>query len=235
MSKTKISAPWYTFVRELTAMFVKDNDITIKYDEENQIVNIDVSKYKKAVALSKILPKTKSWGNVELKICINYKSNLDTMEDIVKHAFENNPAFKYVYSFKTDTNPITYVICEKEVVQYWNDDLHDPHGVTSTLYENIARNIFDDKNGLVFSTDSDAINRVPYNPTNKMHQPTNEEVALWEKYNGKGSYSNGSSPKSNENEETIHVKDEKTFKSIFNYKENKKKAFTVEEEEDLPF
>ena len=45
-------------------------------------------------------------------------------------------------------------------------------------------------------------------------QATAEEIAEWEKYNGEGSFSNGSSPKFSG--DPIQVKDEKTFKSIFN-------------------
>lgn len=213
---TKISAPWYTFVRELTAMFGRDQDVGILYDDENQVLTIEVTKYEKAEALKKLLPKSKSWGNVNLQIVIKYDPHVSTIEDTIKQVFENNPAFKYVFTFQTDTNPITYVIFDKKVVQYWNDDMHDPHGVTSSLYENIARDVFDDKNGLIFSTDSDESSRFSHEKTYSKSQPTNEEIATWEKYNGAGSYSDGSTPKNDK--KPIQVKDEKTFKSIFTFK-----------------
>lgn len=206
---TKMSAPWYTYVRELTAMFAEDKDVSVKFDEDNMEITLEVSKYEKAEALKKLLPIAKIFGNIKLMINIEYNAHTQTIEDIVKQAFEGNPAFKYVYSFETNTNTITYVVFEKKVVQYWNDDLHDPHGVTSTLFENIARNIFEDKNGLVFSTDSEK-------PNNKF-QATKAEVELWDKYNGKGSYASNK-PLPESKDKPISVKDEKTFKSIFDFK-----------------
>ena len=50
------------------------------------------------------------------------------------------------------TNPITYVIFKKEVVQYYNDSLSDAHGMCSTLYQDIAKRILDADEGIFFCT-----------------------------------------------------------------------------------
>lgn len=51
----------------------------------------------------------------------------------------------------------TYVVFKNCVVQFFNDNLNDPHGVVSTLYENIADEIFKDiqfpNDGVAFCTD----------------------------------------------------------------------------------
>lgn len=54
-------------------------------------------------------------------------------------------------------NSFTYVVFEKEVVQYWNDNLADYNGLTSTLYQDLAKEIFEDANldGVYFCTDED--------------------------------------------------------------------------------
>ena len=48
------------------------------------------------------------------------------------------------------------VLCDcvfaKEVVQYWNDSLSDPYGKVSTLYQDIAKDIFEDTDGVMFCT-----------------------------------------------------------------------------------
>ena len=51
------------------------------------------------------------------------------------------------------TNPFVYVMFKPEVVQYWDDNLGDPHGNISTLAQEIARDVFEDGNGVYFSTD----------------------------------------------------------------------------------
>ena len=50
---------------------------------------------------------------------------------------------------------ITYIIFEKEVVQYFADDLGDLHGINSTLYQDLAKEIFGESSNIHFCTDSD--------------------------------------------------------------------------------
>ena len=38
---------------------------------------------------------------------------------------------------------MSFAVFAKEVVQYYNDDLTDINGLKSTLYEDIARDVFD--------------------------------------------------------------------------------------------
>lgn len=62
------------------------------------------------------------------------------------------------------------------------------------------------------------------------NKATPEEIEEWEKYNGKGSYSNNSSPRNSEEKYT--VRDEKIFKSIFKKPEV---GFTSKDDDKLPF
>lgn len=184
--KTKLSPPWVTFAKEVAILFEKDNEVTCSYNDEKKLITIDVTNYEKARALKKILPKKKEFGMIVVDIEIEYVEDKMTTVKYYEAAFKNNPAFKYTFTFDTATNPISYVIFAKEVVQYWNDDMSDPHGVTSTLYENIASDVFDTE-GIIFSTDSDEnIQKKHYEK-----HATPEEIKLWEKYNGKGSYGTG--------------------------------------------
>ena len=52
--------------------------------------------------------------------------------------------------------PFTYVVFKNCVVQFFNDNLNDPHGVLSTLYQDIAREVFGDcgmAGGVAYCTD----------------------------------------------------------------------------------
>ena len=52
------------------------------------------------------------------------------------------------------TNPLHYVVFKNRVVQYWSDNLGDINGNTSTLYENIARDVFGETDNVCFNTDT---------------------------------------------------------------------------------
>ena len=219
MEKTKLSPPWITYVREITKLFEQDKDVKIFFDDDTNELTFYVYKYDKAAALSKILPKQKTFGNITVNISITYKGHEKTAQQLYEAAFENNPAFKYAYTFETSTNPITYVVFKKEVVQYWNDDMSDPHGITSTLFENIARDTLRSDSGTIFSTDSEEADK--WRKCYYKHHATQDEIKEWERYNGKGSFSNGSKlsdtliDKENLDEKVKQAKDSKAFKSVF--------------------
>lgn len=155
MEKMKISPPWVTYYRELNEFFNEDADITVEFDEDKKEITIKTTRYEKNLALKKVLQREKDFGGVKLKINVIYDDPEIDALNAFKQLSIDNPVFKYICTFPTSTNPISYVMLAKEVVQYWNDDLSDPHGITSTLYENIARNIFKEDEGIIFSTDSE--------------------------------------------------------------------------------
>lgn len=225
MGNFELSPPWVTYYRELNELFKNDKEVFIEYDEDKIEIKITTLKYEKSLALKKVLPNEKDFSGVVLKINIVYEEPKMDITGAFNELAVNNPVFKLVYSFPTSTNPIIYVMFAKEVVQYWNDDMSDPHGVTSTLYEAIARNIFTSRENVIFSTESEAsitwmeMFEKEYNKTHA----TKEEVEEWEEFNGKGSFDGGCSisktliDKDNFDKKATPVKDTKTFKSIFKH------------------
>lgn len=158
-----MSPPWQIFYSEIKEMFRGDPDISLFYDKDEQSIKLYVDNPKKAAALECILPESKEFGNVNILISV-IPSNMDLYNKIVSKtfdqenwqtyidAFEGNPVFESVKHF--DTLYITYVIFKKEVVQFYTDDMSDINGKTSTLYENIARDVLKNTAGVFFCTTS---------------------------------------------------------------------------------
>lgn len=158
------SAPWVTYYREVNELFKKDNEVLVVFDEENIELKIYVDNQEKASAIRYLMPNEKEFGNVILKINVvpsNGKQLRDVrttnIADIASDAFRCNRA---VYAV-TDVRAVfdlVYVIFHKEVVQYFDDNIGDIYGNCSTLYEVIARDVFNDI-GIKYCTECGIDNR----------------------------------------------------------------------------
>jgi len=153
MAKLKLSPPWCIFYREIQAMFEEDPEIHVVYDEDNEIVKIYVENSEKAEILTQLLPTRKMFGRVGLDIQVipadgaEYSTELPDKFDaeMFEKAFEGNPVFSYAKTFPNLFGAVvTYVVFQPEVVQFYADDISDINGLRSTLYENIAVDIFEE-------------------------------------------------------------------------------------------
>lgn len=150
-TKFKVLPPWLTLMNKIQALFDGDPQIAcnIVWAGTHPSITLATNNPDKAAALIKLLPEEKKFGNVTLKIdvdcnTISNKAFADTKE-LFETAFSGNPAFEYAIS--TDGYwyiPFTYVVFKKCVVQFFNDNLNDPHGVLTTLYQEIASELFAD-------------------------------------------------------------------------------------------
>ena len=145
----KLSPPWVKFSREIEMLFAKDPEVRVAYDEDAVEVKPD--------AINELLPDNKMFGEVELKITVIPANILkrDNVALFVK-AFEGNPALSYTFTKEGYfSNPMMYIVFAKEVVQFFNDDLSDIYGNCSTLYQDIAKDVFGDIDGIFFCTDNE--------------------------------------------------------------------------------
>lgn len=159
-----LSAPWYTYYRKLTMLFGDDPDIELGFDEDSMTVEMFVNGTEKYEAIMKILPAEVKIGNVTLHINIVPSNKEDTVADIFRKAFSGNPAFSYAATVEgITTNPVNYIVFKNKVVQFWNDNLGDINGNMSTLYQDIAKEVFtkDSTNGALFCTDTEKNLGVP--------------------------------------------------------------------------
>lgn len=177
MAKLKMSSPWILFYKEVEAMFKFDSEVNVVYDEDATELKLYVDNSDKAEALSQLLPVEKIFGNVTLKVTVipnNQSASLKAPRyhartlafnsNIFNVAFAGNEAFCYTKTFTgIYNNPLTYVVFRREVVQYFTDDLGDINGIASTLYQNIAKDIFVNLEVPVFyCTDTTPLNSLPF-------------------------------------------------------------------------
>ena len=155
--KVALSPPWQIFYREVQSLFGRDREIKIFYDEPSQEIKLFVNNDKMADALTKLLPTEKLFGNVVISIKVissNRKCRSYDDESIFDTAFRYNPVYCYSKTYAdVFTNPITYVVFKREVVQYYSDNLCDINGICSTLYQNIAQDVMP-VDGVYYCTNS---------------------------------------------------------------------------------
>lgn len=153
-------SPWQTYYNEIRALFGSDPQITTAFDEEKMEIVFRVSDQDKAEALSKIIPFKKMFGNLEVTVTIIPPNEPVFAGATIRKAFEGNPAFEELIEIDdVMSNPIMYALFKKEVVQFWNDNLGDPHGNVTTLYQDIASDILDVPS-VMFCTSSNASSNV---------------------------------------------------------------------------
>lgn len=142
----KLSAPWVTFVRQVKALFGRDPQIKINYAEDAMCLDLLVDDEPKREALKQLLPDHKDFGNVSLKIRVLSSTEMgySSPEAILRTAFKGNPVFFDADTVEPDAyESFTYISFANETVQLWNDNLSDPHGLTTTLYQDIAKEVLD--------------------------------------------------------------------------------------------
>ena len=162
--KLKLSSPWEIYYKKIESMFKKDKSVRTEFDNENMIIKLFVEGTDKADALDKLLPKEKVFGNITVKIeVIPANNDNPTDVELFNRAFKDNPIFSYVSNGNKEiTAGNTYVVFKKDVVQYYNDSLNDINGVCSTLYQDIAKDIFEKRSGVYFCTNIDDYDECPW-------------------------------------------------------------------------
>ena len=156
MEKVKLSPPWDEYVRKLTLLFQQDEEIHLQYKENDNKVTIWVDNTDKYEAMRKLLPSEMEFGGHKLEIEIIPADALEAEKDnryYLKKLFKGNNAVSEIVDTEIGAANVTYIEFEKEVVQFWNDNLADLHGVKSTLMEDIARDIMPETTNVFYGTD----------------------------------------------------------------------------------
>lgn len=150
--RLKLAPPWITYMNQIQALFDGDPQIAcnINWSASEPSITLATNNGDKAAALAILLPPEKTFGNVVLTINIDgpFSNRVFTSaKELFEVVFEKNPAFAYCVAPAQEGYQwidFTYVVFKNCVVQFFNDNLNDPHGVVSTLYQDIAAEVFKD-------------------------------------------------------------------------------------------
>lgn len=156
MENITLASPWVELFREFEAFFAEDPEVKVIFDPEKYAIKLLVKDQDKANALDQLLVKEYIFGNIKVEVTVVPANEPLTTIDLYRRAFAGNEAVSKIY---TNDNPAeyqaSYIIFEKEVVQYLNDDLSDAHRIRSTLNQEIAKKLFVPTPGIYFCTDVD--------------------------------------------------------------------------------
>lgn len=146
--RLKILPPWSITIEELIALFDGDSQMAFNcnFSGTNPSVTISCNNGDKVAALQEVLPSFYSYGNVKLDVEIDgTPSNITftNKKELFDTLFKGNPA--YAYSIMPPSEAwypsMVYVVFKNCVVQFFADNLNDCHGITSTLYQDIAAKV----------------------------------------------------------------------------------------------
>lgn len=159
MANLTLSSPWEIWYKKLNEFFKYDKEVTILFDRDNYVIKLFVANGEKWAAIRQLLPEHIQMGNIDLKIEVVPPNRLEgannEIGNVYEAAFKNNPVLSYVK--KVDNVGIfplgiTYVVFENKVVQFFSDDITSINGYTSTLYQDIARDIFGQPENVYYCT-----------------------------------------------------------------------------------
>lgn len=149
----KLCSPWINYYREIEALFGADKDINIVFDEENYILKLFVNGVEKAEALARLLPAEREFGSVTVKTEVIPANPMgDSIGNVYKAAFKNNPVLVNFETIETPFGTMNYAVFSNDVVQYPNDNIGDINGLRSTLYQEIAKDVFNNEDRVFFCT-----------------------------------------------------------------------------------
>ena len=142
----KLSSPWCIYARKVETLFDGDREVKVEFNEEDKELKLFVDNGRKADAIAKLLPDEKTFGNVTIKISVVPANNEEDISTVIKNAFNGN----YNFSRLEETvNPfgdkIRYALFTPCVAQYYSDDISEYQGMTTTIYADLAKEIFSEQ------------------------------------------------------------------------------------------
>lgn len=149
-------APWVEYFRKIETLFENDCEITVRLTEmEDSNVNIIVivdGSMRKVKALRTLLKDSITFGNIVVSVEVvpdvsDFANNLELLDT----AFDGNPVMEYARRGQFGFDEADYCVFRQEVKQYYSDNLEDVNRVTTTLAQDIAKDIFKD-NGIHYCT-----------------------------------------------------------------------------------
>ena len=152
--KTGLAAPWVIWANQVEAFFKEDTNVKVEYDDNEKVITLRVFDQEKADALTKLLPGEKTFGNVSVKVkIIPANEECDDNITLFEKALKGHPVVSRIINTETLWGTVNFVMFNPKVVQYYSDEFFDLNGVTTTVYQDLAKEVFDSKDGIFFCTE----------------------------------------------------------------------------------
>lgn len=148
MAELDMKSPWAEYAMKVRALFEKDPDTLVVYENEDPCIKLYVDDAIKANALQKMqelgkFPAEREFGGVTLKVEVIPANGEPTEADLYAAAFNGNPVFEGLATVDQMGFNVTYALFAPVAVQYYADDLSEYGGVRTTTYEELAREVFE--------------------------------------------------------------------------------------------
>lgn len=152
--KVKLAAPWIVYANQVEAMFKEDPDIKFEYDDTEKVITLRVKGDDKADALTMLLPPEQNLGGVNLTLRVIPANDTETTTmDLFRRAFAGNPIISELISTETPWGPLNFVVFKPKVVQFYNDNMFDINGIKTTVYQDLAKELFNVDGDVHFCTE----------------------------------------------------------------------------------
>ena len=152
--KVKLAAPWIVYANQVEAMFKEDPDVKFEYDDAEKFITLRVNGDDKADALTQLLPAEQNFGGVVLTLRVIPANDTETTTmDLFRRAFGGNPIVSEFVSAETLWGTLNFVVFKPKVVQYYDDNMMVLNGLKTTLYQDLAKEVFDGNSEVFFCTE----------------------------------------------------------------------------------
>lgn len=152
MEKLQLSSPWVEYYHKLCTLFSHDPEVHPTMTNDPAEITLRVDNQVKADALAKLLPAEMTWGNVTVPVKV-VPANEGTKANLLRNALHGNGAVSEIDDYETVYGDYTCVMFVPIVAQYYNDNMRDPNGITTTIYQELAKEIFGEDMGVVYCTE----------------------------------------------------------------------------------
>ncbi|MDR1641461.1 MAG: hypothetical protein LBT59_17350 [Clostridiales bacterium] len=158
MAKTEpgLNFEWYSIAREIQAFFVKDKEVRASDIKDGTYeITLRVCSRRKAAALASVMKLEYDFGGITGRLYIEddcgyeYRPravrNLRDLRELVQTAFHGNSRVvgcEIGYFLSGDA---VAVICEKALIQYYNNDISDPYENANMPVADVLRDIISDR------------------------------------------------------------------------------------------
>lgn len=139
--KFGIASPWAIYAGRAAALFERDEEVLVAYDNDAPKLTLYVDREAKADAIRALLPMRMVYGNVALEISVVPSNSKPSEAELYRTAFEGNPILEDVVEGFGPAGDIAYALFAPEAVQLREDDISEYNGLTTMTAAELAESV----------------------------------------------------------------------------------------------